>query len=95
MPFIFLLYVVSYLDRVNVGSAGLQMTKELGFSESTMLGLFLMVQFVAFGGALLFGRLALRFGAWKRKSCAITSRIAWSTPSLRATRPISAARSRN
>jgi len=34
MPFIFLLYVVSYLDRVNVGSAGLQMTKELGFSDS-------------------------------------------------------------
>jgi ACS family tartrate transporter-like MFS transporter len=34
MPFIFLLYIVSYLDRVNIGSAGLQMTKELGFSDS-------------------------------------------------------------
>ena len=34
MPFIFLLYIVSYLDRVNVSSAGLQMTKELGFSDS-------------------------------------------------------------
>jgi MFS transporter, ACS family, tartrate transporter len=34
MPFIFLLYIVSYLDRVNVSSAALQMTKELGFSDS-------------------------------------------------------------
>jgi ACS family tartrate transporter-like MFS transporter len=34
MPFVFLLYVVSYPDRVNVSYAGLQMTKELGFSNS-------------------------------------------------------------
>jgi len=34
MPFIFLLYIVSYLDRVNVGSAGLQMGRELGFSDA-------------------------------------------------------------
>ena len=30
-----------------------------------MLGLFLFVQFVAFGGALLFGRVAARIGAWR------------------------------
>jgi len=34
IPFIFLLFIVSYLDRVNVGYAGLQMTRELGFSDS-------------------------------------------------------------
>jgi ACS family tartrate transporter-like MFS transporter len=34
MPFILLLYVVSYLDRFNVSLAGLQMSKELGFSDS-------------------------------------------------------------
>jgi MFS transporter, ACS family, tartrate transporter len=34
MPFIFLLYTVSYLDRVNVSSAGLQMTNDLGFSDA-------------------------------------------------------------
>jgi len=33
MPFVFLLYLISYLDRVNVGFAGLQMTRELGFSN--------------------------------------------------------------
>jgi len=34
MPFVFLLYVISYLDRVNVSYAGLQMTRELHFSDS-------------------------------------------------------------
>lgn len=33
MPFLFLLYVVAFLDRVNVGYAGLQMTRELHFSN--------------------------------------------------------------
>ena len=33
MPFVFLLYIISYLDRVNVGYAGLQMGKELGFTD--------------------------------------------------------------
>ena len=34
MPFLFFLYVVSYIDRINVGFAGLQMTGELGFSNA-------------------------------------------------------------
>jgi ACS family tartrate transporter-like MFS transporter len=34
MPFIFVLFVVAYMDRANVGFAGLQMTKELGFSNA-------------------------------------------------------------
>jgi MFS transporter, ACS family, tartrate transporter len=34
MPFVFLLFVISYLDRVNVSYAGLQMTRELGFTDS-------------------------------------------------------------
>jgi len=34
MPYLVLLYVVAYLDRVNVGYAGLQMTRELGFSNA-------------------------------------------------------------
>src|SRR5229473_3384502 len=44
MPFIFLLYIVSYLDRVNVGFAGLQMTQELGFSDAVF----------GFGGGIFF-----------------------------------------
>src|SRR4051812_33001267 len=34
MPFLFLLYLVAYLDRVNLGFAGLRMTRELGFSDA-------------------------------------------------------------
>jgi MFS transporter, ACS family, tartrate transporter len=32
IPFLFLLYVVAYLDRVNVGFAALEMNRDLGFS---------------------------------------------------------------
>lgn len=65
-----LVFLAAYLffnDGIQtvIGQASLYGNKELGFSESTMLGLFLMVQFVAFGGALVFGRLATRFGAWR------------------------------
>jgi len=35
IPFLFLLYVVSYLDRINVGFAALQMNAALGFSDVT------------------------------------------------------------
>jgi ACS family tartrate transporter-like MFS transporter len=34
IPFLFLLYIVAWLDRVNVGFAGLQMNSDLGFSSS-------------------------------------------------------------
>lgn len=34
IPFLFLLYVAAYLDRINVGFAQLQMKSELGFSDS-------------------------------------------------------------
>src|SRR5262247_3956004 len=34
VPFLFLLYIVAYLDRINVGFAALQMNQALGFSSS-------------------------------------------------------------
>ena len=34
MPFLFFVYVVAYIDRNNIGFAGLQMTDELHFSAS-------------------------------------------------------------
>jgi len=33
LPFMFLLYIVNYLDRINVGFAALQMRGQLGFSD--------------------------------------------------------------
>jgi ACS family tartrate transporter-like MFS transporter len=35
IPFLFLLYIFAYLDRINVGFASLQMNNALGFSEAT------------------------------------------------------------
>src|SRR6185312_17268814 len=35
IPFMLLLYIVNYLDRVNVGFAALTMNKDLGFSPGT------------------------------------------------------------
>jgi ACS family tartrate transporter-like MFS transporter len=34
VPFLFVLYIIAYLDRVNVGFAALQMNKALGLSAS-------------------------------------------------------------
>lgn len=34
LPFLFLLYVVGYLDRINVGFAALQMQQQLGFNDA-------------------------------------------------------------
>ena len=34
VPFLFLLYIVAYLDRINVGFAALQMQEQLGFSDA-------------------------------------------------------------
>ncbi len=33
MPFLFLLYIIAFLDRINISFAGLEMTRELGFSD--------------------------------------------------------------
>src|SRR5438552_8757435 len=34
LPFLFLLYIVAYLDRINVGFAALKMQKQFGFSDA-------------------------------------------------------------
>jgi ACS family tartrate transporter-like MFS transporter len=50
VPFLFLLYVVAYLDRINVGFAALQMNAALGFSGATFglgAGIFFL-SYVAF-----------------------------------------------
>ncbi len=47
MPFLMLCYVVAYLDRVNVGFARLQMSQQLGFSE-TVYGLGAGIFFIGY-----------------------------------------------
>jgi ACS family tartrate transporter-like MFS transporter len=36
LPFLFILYVVAFLDRMNIGAAALQMPHDLGFSEAVL-----------------------------------------------------------
>ncbi|HXZ10535.1 MAG TPA: MFS transporter, partial [Paraburkholderia sp.] len=63
IPFLFLCYVVSFLDRINIGFAQLQMKHDLGFSDA-MYGLGAAVFYV---GYVLFevpsNMLLARFGA--------------------------------
>jgi ACS family tartrate transporter-like MFS transporter len=47
IPFMFVLYVVSYLDRINVGFAALQMNQELGF-DSAVYGLGAGIFFIGY-----------------------------------------------
>lgn len=63
-----LTFLVAYLffnDGIQtvISQASLYGTDELGFPLGTMLGIYLLVQFVAVGGAVGFGRLAGRHGA--------------------------------
>ncbi|RKT78011.1 UMF1 family MFS transporter [Terracoccus luteus] len=65
-----LLFLLAYLffnDGIQtvIGSSSVYGQEELGFPQGTVLGIFLLVQFVAFFGARLFGRLAARVGAWR------------------------------
>jgi MFS transporter, ACS family, tartrate transporter len=49
MPFLLLLYVVAFLDRANVSYAGLQMTRDLGFTDKVFgmgAGLFFVGYFL-------------------------------------------------
>ncbi|MEZ4484235.1 MAG: MFS transporter [Syntrophotaleaceae bacterium] len=61
----FLLAFLCYNDGIQtiIVVAAIFAREELAISQSSILGCFLMIQFVAMPGALLFGRLAGRFGS--------------------------------
>ena len=79
----FLLAYLLFNDGIQtvVGVAAVFLAQELFVSrglpadQAFLLGLMLMVQFVGFAGALLFGRLAARVGA---RNALVTSLVAWS-----------------
>jgi MFS transporter, ACS family, tartrate transporter len=65
LPFLFLLYIVAYLDRINVGFAALQMRGQLGFSDE-VYGLGAGIFFAGYFFFQVPSNLALaRFGARK------------------------------
>jgi UMF1 family MFS transporter len=76
MTLTFLVAFLFYNDGIQtvVNVASTYGSKQLGFGDSVLIATILMIQFVAFGGALLFGRLAGRYGAYR---CILWGTYAW------------------
>ena len=64
LPFVFLLYIIAYLDRANVAFAKLSMSADLGFSEAVFgfgAGIFFLGYFLLeIPGALIVERWSTR-----------------------------------
>jgi UMF1 family MFS transporter len=67
MTLTFLVAFLFYNDGIQtvIGVASTYGSKQLGFGQSVLIATILLIQFVAFGGALLFGRLATSFGSYR------------------------------
>jgi MFS transporter, UMF1 family len=67
MTLTFLVAFLFYNDGIQtvIGVASTYGSKQLGFGQSVLIATILLIQFVAFGGALLFGRLAGVFGSYR------------------------------
>ena len=67
MTMTFLLAYLFYNDGIQtvIFAASTYGEKQLGFETSVLIATILLIQFVAFGGALFFGRLAARHGSYK------------------------------
>jgi UMF1 family MFS transporter len=76
MTLTFLLAFLFYNDGIQtvIGVASTYGSKQLGFGDGVLIATILLIQFVAFGGALLFGRLAARYGAYR---CILYGTYAW------------------
>src|SRR6266536_4627511 len=74
LPFLFLLYITAYIDRVNISFAGLDMTRELGFSNEVFgfgAGIFF------FGYCLLEIPGAMLVEAWSARKWIASIMIVW------------------
>jgi len=64
LPYLFVLYIIAFLDRVNVGFAGLEMSRDLGFSDrvfSVGAGIFFVGYFLLeIPGAIIVERWSAR-----------------------------------
>lgn len=76
MTLTFLVAYLFYNDGIQtvIGSAATYGSKELHFGEGVLIATILLIQFVAFGGALLFGRVAGAYGAYR---CLVVGTVAW------------------
>ena len=67
MTLTFLIAYLFYNDGIQtvIYAASTYGSKQLKFDQSVLIATILLIQFVAFGGALFFGRLAARYGAYR------------------------------
>jgi UMF1 family MFS transporter len=72
----FLIAYLFYNDGIQtvIYSASIYGSKQLHLGDSVLIAAILLIQFVAFGGALLFGRVAARYGAYR---CIVGGTVAW------------------
>ena len=74
MPFLFVLYVVAYIDRINISFAGLQMTDALGFNDAVFgfgSGIFF------FGYTLLAIPGAMMVERWSARKTMAATMVVW------------------
>lgn len=95
IPFIFVCYVVSYLDRINVGFAGLQMNRDLGLTPSQFgwgAGLFFLGYFLCeipsnlmmqrVGARLWIARIMISWGLLSTFTCLVAGPVSFSAMRL-------------
>jgi sugar phosphate permease len=80
IPFLLVLYIISFLDRVNVGFAKLQMSADIGLSDA-VFGLGAGIFFIGYAACeipsnLLLQRFGLGFGSHEFWSCGELFRFA-------------------
>lgn len=76
MTLTFLVAFLFYNDGIQtvIGVASTYGSKQLGFGDGVLIATILLIQFVAYAGALVFGRLAGTFGAYR---CILWGTYAW------------------
>jgi len=74
LPFLFLLYIINYLDRTSVAYAALGMARDLGFNDH-VLGLGIGIFFVSYVALQVAG--ALLVERWSARGMICATMIAW------------------
>ncbi len=74
LPFLFLLYIVNYIDRTNVAYAALEMSHDLGFSDR-VFGLGAGIFFLSYVALQIPGALLIEL--WSARRCISGILIAW------------------
>jgi MFS family permease len=74
LPFLFILYVVNYLDRANLAYAALGMSRDLGFNDR-VIGLGVGIFFISYVALQIPG--ALLVERWSARRMISASMIAW------------------